>query len=87
MFPNHSQNQPTTPVNLPVVPSDRAQQGVVSATPVLATGDVVSHNIAQAKQLVLKYGSDPSRLSEALNQLKVAYLADRYHITVNQADD
>ena len=90
MPPNHSQNQPTIPASLPAVSSGLAQPGTPSTNPALrqvGTDDRVAHNIAQAKQLVLRYGNDPFKLSEALNQLKVAYLAEQYNITVNQAEN
>lgn len=93
MFPNDLQNQPGNPTSLPAMPpvGQPQQQAPIAASPVsashVATEDVSARVAAQAKQLTLQYAGDPYKLSEALNQLKAAYLAEQYHVTTNQAEN
>jgi hypothetical protein len=92
MFPNNPQNHhPSEPASLPAVHPTNQQQpaGAVPLNPALPpkpVGDTTAHSVAQAKQLALQYANDPYLFSEAMGQLKAAYLADQYHIAPSQAD-
>jgi hypothetical protein len=91
MSPNDPQNNPGNPASLPAMPAIPQQAPVAASSQQHATqtvnGDVAVRAAAQAKQLISQYGGDPYRLSESLNQLKAAYLADQFHITPNQAEN
>lgn|GEM_PF-1516376 len=51
----------------------------------IAPDRTAAHYASQARQLATQYANDPFRLSEALGQLKAAYLSEQYHITSKQA--
>jgi hypothetical protein len=93
MFPNDPQNHPGNVTSLPAMPpvaQPQQQMPLVSSTaPVhhAAAEDIDARVAAQAKQLTLQYAGDPYKLSEALSQLKSAYLAEQYHITANQVEN
>lgn len=46
---------------------------------------VERQGVAQVKQVIAQYGSDPYKLAAAFGQLKSGYLASQYHITPDQA--
>lgn len=90
MFPNNSQNHSDVPASLPPISSSGQSQQQTSqpahAVPVQAGSNAatMAHYAAQTKQLVEQYSNDPYKLSEALSQLKSAYLTEQFHITSNQ---
>jgi hypothetical protein len=87
MPPVNPQNSPSVPTSLPPVAADQ-QQFKPAPAPTSPAGPSLSvseHYAVQAKQALVQYAGDPYRLSEALSQLKAAYLSEQYHITANKA--
>lgn len=89
MLPDNSQGQITNPATLPppmgaVPPTPLQPQASVPAPAAQPpAGSAASTAIAQAKQLVAQYQTNPYQLSGALQQLKAQYLAEQFHIISN----
>ena len=96
MQPDTSQSPPGQPGQQSSLPPMSMGQPQSQASPAgsavplglqtpIAPDRTAAHYAAQAKQLAAQYANDPYKLSEALGQLKAAYLSEQYHITSNQA--
>ncbi|HSX30295.1 MAG TPA: hypothetical protein VLE99_00035 [Candidatus Saccharimonadales bacterium] len=103
MYPNGSQSDQTGASSLPPVPVPPSDISATnSALPSLPTAPLSLGGSAgtvkpspasplavagEARNLVSQYANDPFRLGGALNQLKLSYLAEQYHITTNTAEN
>ncbi len=65
-------------------PANPMAAGAAPIAPGFDVG-VERQGVAQVKQVITQYGSDPYKLAAAFGQLKSGYLASQYHITPDQA--
>jgi len=92
MYPNNPQDPSSAPASLPPVPLSGQQQPVQPMMPLqqpaspAVPGQFSARQVLQARQVVEQFRADPYKLSEAFNQLKLAYLAEQYQIRPNSSD-
>jgi len=90
MYPDNPQVPTGSPTNYTGQPDIQHASLPQSAIPSHSTpqnSNSSAETLIRARQLVAQHAGDPYRICESFGQLKAAYLADQYHITVNQVEE